>query len=285
MSMREARKLVKAMRSAAAPAPDSLSGMVLSRVGLADAWAEIDGPIGPLLVAWSSGGITAVERSGDPGTFEADYELRHGRPVVRVAAMPSTLLRQMRRRIEGRRTGGPAIDLGRRTQFEQAVLRKTMEIPYGEVRPYSWVAREIGRPKAVRAVGSALAGNPVPFVIPCHRVVRADGHIGQYGAGGPEAKREVLAHEGVDPGELERLAGSGVRYAGSDSTGVYCYPSCQHARRISLPHVVHFRSEREARDAGYRPCKVCRPLADAPFAVPGVVSAQVGGRGPAAPAP
>ncbi|MFO7532805.1 MAG: methylated-DNA--[protein]-cysteine S-methyltransferase [Candidatus Limnocylindrales bacterium] len=285
MSVRDARKMVEALRSSDAPAPDSLLGMVLSRVGLTDAWTEIDGPIGPLLVAWGAAGITAVERSTDAGIFEADYELWHGRPVRRVAAMPSTLLRQVRRRIEGRRTDGPAIDLDRRTPFEQAVLRKTMEIPYGEVRPYSWVAREIGRPKAVRAVGSALAGNPVPFVIPCHRVVRADGHIGQYGAGGPEAKREVLALEGVDPGELERLAVSGVRYAGSDSTGIYCYPSCQHARRISRKHVVHFRSELEARDAGYRPCKVCRPLETTPFADPSVVSARAGGRAPGAAVP
>jgi O-6-methylguanine DNA methyltransferase len=285
MSMRDARKMVQALRSTDVPAPGSLSGMVLSGVGLADAWTEIDGPIGPLLVAWSAAGVTAVESSADPGTFEADYALLHGRPVRRVTAMPSTLLRQVRRRIEGRRTDGPAIDLGRRTQFEQAVLRKTMEIPYGEVRPYSWVAREIGRPKAVRAVGSALAGNPVPFVIPCHRVVRADGHIGQYGAGGPEAKREVLALEGVDPGELERLAGRGVRYAGSDSTGIYCYPSCQHARRISRKHVVHFRSGREARDAGYRPCKVCRPLEVPPFAAPSVVIARAGARRPGAAAP
>ena len=104
----------------------------------------------------------------------------------------------------GERTAGPPIDLTGLTDFEQAVLRKTMEIPYGEVRPYSWVAREIDRPRAVRAVGTALAHNPVTFVIPCHRVVRADGHIGEYGAGGPEAKREVLGREGVDAAELER---------------------------------------------------------------------------------
>jgi len=103
-------------------------------------------------------------------------------------------------------------DLGGLTGFERSVLVKTMEIPYGEVRPYAWVAREIGRPRAVRAVGSALAENPIPFVIPCHRVVRTDGHIGEYGAGGPEAKRAVLATEGVDPDELESLASRGIRY-------------------------------------------------------------------------
>ena len=65
------------------------------------------------------------------------------------------------------------------------MLTKTLEIPSGEVRPYGWVAREIGRPKAVRAVGSALGRNPVPVLIPCHRVVRSDGHVGNYGLGVP----------------------------------------------------------------------------------------------------
>ena len=176
------------------------------------------------------------------------------------------MLAQIEKRFEGQRASGPEVDLDTLTEFEQAVLRKTMEIPYGEVRPYSWVAREIGRPKAVRAVGSALAGNPITFIIPCHRVVRADGHIGDYGAGGPVAKREVLRLEGIDTVELERMAGRGVRYTGSDSTSIYCYPSCRHARRTSARHEVRFRSAQEARDAGYRPCKVCRPLEGTPFA-------------------
>lgn len=259
--------MVKALRSSAAKAPAGLADAVLTEVGLVDRWTEIDGPIGPLYLAWSEvTGVTAVERSGDPDGFETGYELRHGRSARRVPGMPTLLRRQIEQRFEGRGTKGPQVDLGALTEFEQAVLRKTMEIPYGEVRPYSWVAREIGRPRAVRAVGSALAGNPIAFVIPCHRVVRADGRIGDYGAGGPEAKREVLEKEGLDTAELERLAGGGVRYTGSDTTSIYCYPSCRHARRTSAAHAVGFHSAREARDAGYRPCKVCRPLEGTPFA-------------------
>ena len=259
--------MVKALRSTEGEAPAQLADAVLAGVGLVDPWTQIDGPIGPLYVAWSeTTGITAAERAGDPDGFETEYELRHGRPAHRVSKMPDELLSQIHRRFEGERTKGPRVDLDMLTEFEQAVLRKTMEIPYGEVRPYSWVAREIGRPKAVRAVGSALAGNPITFVIPCHRVVRADGHIGNYGAGGPAAKREVLQVEGIDVDELERTAGAGVRYTGSDSTSIYCYPSCRHARRTSARHEVRFHSAEEARDAGYRPCKVCRPLEGTPFA-------------------
>ena len=259
--------MVKALRATSQEAPAGLAEAVLAGVGLVDAWTEIDGPIGPLYVAWSeTTGITAAERAGDPDGFEAEYQLRHGRAVRRVPQMPKALHAAIEQRFKGRRGKGPRVDLDTLTEFEQAVLRKTMEIPYGEVRPYSWVAREIGRPRAVRAVGSALAGNPITYVIPCHRVVRADGHIGSYGAGGPEAKREVLELEGIDVAELERTAGAGVRYMGSDSTNIYCYPSCRHARRTTAAHEVRFHSAQEARDAGYRPCKVCKPLEGTPFA-------------------
>ncbi len=225
--------MVRALRETAAAAPAGLADAVMGEVGLVDSWTEVEGPIGPLFVAWGASGITAAERAGDPLGFETEYELRHGRPVRRAEAMPASMSAQIRARFEGQRTDRLEVDLGTLTEFEQAVLRKTLEIPYGEVRPYSWVAREIGRPRAVRAVGSALAGNPITFVIPCHRVVRADGHIGNYGAGGPEAKREVLELEGVDTVELERAATGGVRYTGSDTTNIYCYPSCRHARRTS----------------------------------------------------
>ena len=258
--------MLKALRAPTTQAPDRLSASVLSSLGMADAWTEIEGPIGRLFVAWATGGVTAVERAGDAVGFETEYQLRHGRAALRVPSMPAGLARQVEQRLRGARTSGPPVDLGGLTEFEQAVLRKTMEIPYGEVRPYGWVAREIDRPRAVRAVGTALANNPVPFVIPCHRVVRADGHIGEYGAGGPEAKREVLGVEGIDTGALERLAVSGVRYTGSDTTHIYCYPSCRHARRTMARHEVRFRNAEEARSAGYRPCRICRPLESTPFA-------------------
>ena len=96
--------------------------------------------------------------------------------------------------------------------------------------------------------------------------MRADGRIGEYGAGGPEAKREVLATEGVDASELERLADAGIRYLGSDTTRIFCYPSCGGAQRITSRHKVPFRSGEEAIAAGYRACYECRPLVSSPFA-------------------
>jgi O-6-methylguanine DNA methyltransferase len=266
MTMKEARSMLDGLRVARESAPPGLAADVLAAVGLVDSWTEIPGPISLLYVAWGSVGITAADRAGDPSGFELEYRARVGRPVRRVAKMPDRLVAQVERRMAGERTTGPPIDLTVLTEFEAAVLRKTMEIPYGEVRPYSWVAREIGRPLAVRAVGSALAHNPVTFVIPCHRVVRADGRIGEYGAGGPEAKREVLSVEGIDTIKMEQVAGRGVRFSGSDSTNIYCYPSCRHARRTMEKHNVDFRSANDALAAGYRPCRVCRPLETAVFA-------------------
>ena len=72
-------------------------------------------------------------------------------------------------------------------------------IPRGQVRPYQWLAQEAGKPGAARAVGSTMANNPVPLIVPCHRVVRADGSIGQYSLGGVENKRLLLAVEGWNP--------------------------------------------------------------------------------------
>ncbi len=131
--------------------------------------------------------------------------------------------------------------------------------PRGEVRPYGWIAAEIGRPKAVRAVGTALAHNPVPLVVPCHRVVRSDGFIGQYSMGGPDAKRRILAAEGLDIRALEADAAAGRRWTGSDTTHIVCHPTCRDARRTTDRHRVHFPTLAAAAAAGYRPCKHCRP--------------------------
>lgn len=225
-----------------------------------DRWAEFQGPIGPLYVAWGPAGVTLVERAGDAAGFELDATLRTGRPVTRVERLPDRLASQISRQLRGEFQRELPLDLRGLTWFAGATLRKTMEIPWGEVRAYSWVAREIGRPLAVRAVGTALGHNPLPFVVPCHRVVRADGHIGQYGAGGPAAKRAMLATEDVDADELDALADAGVRYLGDAIGDVFCYPTCRRVRTVDPTLLVRFRSGEDALLAGYRTCTDCRPI-------------------------
>jgi len=247
------------------PAPSGLLPRVGERLGLVEGYVELEGPIGPLFVAFGPSGILLVDRADDAGAFEEEFRVTFGRPLRRLAAAPPRVLRAVDAYVWGRaaRRGPAPVDLGHLPDFERQVLIKTLEIPRGEVRPYAWVAAEIGRPRAVRAVGNALARNPIPFVIPCHRVVRSDGHIGQYGAGGPESKRAVLRAEGIDTDELERLPTAGVRFIGSDTTRIFCYPTCRNARRVTDRHRIALRSVDDARRAGHRPCKVCRPV-DAP---------------------
>jgi O-6-methylguanine DNA methyltransferase len=248
-----------ALRGLAARSPATLRAATLVAVGLADEYAELPSPLGPIFVAWNGRGISWVDRAADPEGFEARFAERVRRPLRRAEAVPAKLAGAVEARLAGDRRRRLPIDLRGRTEFEVAVLHKALEIPRGEVRPYGWIAAEIGRPNAVRAVGTALAHNPVPLVIPCHRVVRSDGSIGQYSLGGPAAKRTILAAEGLDPEALEAGARAGLRFVGSDTTHVVCLPTCHNAKRITPPHRIPFRSLAAAADAGYRACRACRP--------------------------
>ncbi|HEY8885599.1 MAG TPA: methylated-DNA--[protein]-cysteine S-methyltransferase [Chloroflexota bacterium] len=262
--MRQLAQDLRALGQVRAPA--SLLPAVLAEVGIADAYARLTTPIGPCYVAFNRYGVSAVMRADRDDEFERAFRARFGR-TARPAAEPPAMVHKLLAwqfgagEDEAEETGRPGqlrFDLRGLSEFEQAVLLKALEIPRGEVRPYSWIARQIGNPKAVRAVGTALGNNPIPLLIPCHRVVRSDGQIGNYGYG-PAAKRAALTAEGIEPEELESLARSGVRYFGSDTTRIFCFPTCRHARRVIEKHRKTFHSEAEALAIGYRPCKVCRP--------------------------
>jgi O-6-methylguanine DNA methyltransferase len=253
------RDLEDAMADLFTTAPPSLAPGVLAEIGLADRYAYLDSPIGSLAVAWNGLGVSSVGKTTGDEAFERSHQAFTGRRAIRSARLPDDLERAIRRRLAGDRRVHIDLDLRGHTDFERDVWQKALEIPRGEVRPYGWVAGEIGRPRAVRAVGTALGHNPVPLIVPCHRVVRSDGTIGQYSLGGPENKRTILAAEGLDPDRLEAEARAGIRLVGSDTTGVVCLPTCHHARRITPTHRVPFRSLTAAIDAGYRTCKVCRP--------------------------
>ena len=245
----------------AAPAPAHLADDVLVEVGLADRMGPVASPLGTLWVAWNGRGVSEVEQAADGAEAAARHEARTGRRTTLAEALPPSLADGIARRLAGERRVRIPLDLRGRSAFEVAVWTKALEIPRGEVRPYGWIAAEIGRPRAVRAVGTALGHNPVPLIVPCHRVVRTDGSIGQYSLGGPGNKRTILAAEGLDTTALEDAARRGIRLSGSTTTHIVCWPTCRHARRTRTEYQVAFRSLREARTAGYRACKVCRPTA------------------------
>lgn len=241
----------------AVTAPPTLLPSILTRVGLMDSYFPIETAIGSVFVAYNAHGVSAVMPAEDQVTFAQAFQERFGRTVSLATEPPASLQRAVMNELQGKRHD-LRFDLRGLSEFEHAVLRKALEIPRGEVRPYAWVAREIGRPLAVRAVGSALSHNPVPLLIPCHRVVQSSGKVGQY-ALGLERKRILLETEGLNPVELELQARQGVRYVGSETTKIYCFPTCRNARRIASRRRRPFHSGEEAVAAGFRPCKVCRP--------------------------
>jgi O-6-methylguanine DNA methyltransferase len=243
-------------RLADVKAPAGFAERVLAAAGVADSYAVFATVLGPVYVAWNRLGVSAAMRANSVAEFETWFGRDVGRQLVRVDP-PADLAAKIQDQLDGKRR--MRFDLRGLTPFSQAVLRKTLEIPRGQVRPYGWVAREIGHPAAVRAVGSALANNPIPYFIPCHRVVRSDGVIGNYGGGGPEAKKNILSLEGVQLARLQRLAQSGYRYEGVKSTKIFCFPTCYHGRHAREENFVFFHDAAEARGAGYRPCKDCRP--------------------------
>ena len=118
--------------------------------------------------------------------------------------MPAGIADAVRAHVEGEREFPiAAVDLTGVSAFQRRVLAAAA-IPYGEVRTYRQIAAAAHAPGAARAVGTALARNPVPVLSPCHRVVRADGRLGEYTGGGPATKRRLLRHEGVELGSEPR---------------------------------------------------------------------------------
>jgi methylated-DNA-[protein]-cysteine S-methyltransferase len=212
-----------------------------------------------LWVAFSPNGLRLVLR-GSYDDFSSAYTKRYGR-CLKSGTLPDALRKQVVSALEGAGVDKPRVDWSADlTPLERDVLGLLTQIPRGEVRTYEWVARKVGRPRAVRAVGNILARNAVPLVVPCHRVVPTAGGVGNYAFGSP-MKRELLRREGVDVDALDTLAKGGVRYIGSRTTKIVCFPTCRDARRIREENRVSFRGAVQAKEKGFRPCLHCQPFA------------------------
>lgn len=154
-------------------------------------------PVGLLLVGATERGLCAV-RFGD-SEKKLERALRQEYPAAHIQRDEVCLrawVKAMGEYFRGRQLD-PKLPLDvQATAFQQRVWQELKKIPYGQTRSYGEIAREIGRPKAARAVARACATNPVPIVIPCHRVIRGDGSLGGYG-GGLARKRALLLREGA----------------------------------------------------------------------------------------
>lgn len=156
-------------------------------------------PVGTVYVAVGNKGLTALNFGVEEVEFQRSLERRGHKRVIRSAEETAEARLQVRQYLEGRRNRfSIPVDLTDLTEFQKQVLMEAARIPRGQVATYSAIARSLGRPKSSRAVGRALGSNPVPLVIPCHRVVGADGSLRGYSAGGGiKSKAFLLKLEGV----------------------------------------------------------------------------------------
>ncbi len=159
----------------------------------------MDSPIGSLLLAATPAGLISVGFSGQEDDLLGELAARVSPRVLRSPRRVDPARRELDAYFEGRlRRFSIPLDWTLVGPFGRLVLRRTARIPYGGVLSYSQVARAIGTPRAARAVGNALGANPIPVIVPCHRVVRTGGALGGYG-GGLDRKSYLLTLEGALP--------------------------------------------------------------------------------------
>lgn len=172
-------------------------GLAAEAEGLLDvAYTTIDSPVGTLLLAATTKGLARVAYDVEDHDRVLETLARRISPrVLRAPRRLDAAARELDEYFGGqRRVFDLPLDLSLSKGFRQLVQRHLPEIGYGQTRTYGQVAELVGNPRAVRAVGTACATNPLPVVVPCHRVLRADGTPGGY-VGGPDAKKALLRLE------------------------------------------------------------------------------------------
>jgi methylated-DNA-[protein]-cysteine S-methyltransferase len=182
----------------------ALAGRTATRAaeeGVAEAaYATVDSPLGRLVAVATARGLVRLAYEPDDGGLDAvldDVAARLSPAIVEAPARLDAVRRELDEYFEGRRRDfGLALDWGLvRTPFTVGVLRATAAIAFGATSTYRDVAAAAGSPAAFRAAGNALGSNPLPIVVPCHRVLASGGKLGGY-TGGLERKRRLLAIEG-----------------------------------------------------------------------------------------
>ncbi len=164
-------------------------------------YSEVDTEIGRLCIACGARGITVIcTVAARKKEFGDRYAKRFG-VAPEQGQIPESFRRAVIQAAAGRDYDPVAVDLSGLSAFQLKVLKTLQQVPRGQVRTYSWLAQRVGRPAAARAVGNTMARNPIPLLIPCHRIVPASGGVGNYGLGIPR-KRELLQREGVHLDQL-----------------------------------------------------------------------------------
>jgi methylated-DNA-[protein]-cysteine S-methyltransferase len=225
----------------------------LARIGV------IDSPVGRLLVAESARGLLAVQFLDIPEAPDALAALREGFDLVEDAGVAARIAGEIERYLNGDMHAlDRPVDLSLvRTDFQRrALMRLRRAVPPGSVITYQALAAAVGAPSGQRAIGNTMATNPVPLYVPCHRVIRSDGTIGNYG-GGVARKIKLLRAEGFSVARDHRLPAGSVM--GHLVTHIFCRPQCHAAMRADRAKSVIFANSGRARSAGLRACKLCHP--------------------------
>ena len=161
-------------------------------------YAAYKSPLGMIYAAMERGAITDIVIRPELDVFLEKLRLKHGKTVVEDKRVFSGLFKLFERYFVGEAVGFDVAIAPSGTSFELDVWTALRTIPRGVAISYGQLAAKIGRPKAMRAVGTACGANPLPVIVPCHRVVKADGRIGGYsGGGGVDFKRSLLLLEGI----------------------------------------------------------------------------------------
>jgi O-6-methylguanine DNA methyltransferase len=217
-------------------------------------------PLGPILLARTELGMSMVEYL-DRDDAGASRWLRDAGLDARPATTElEPFHRELLDFLAGRRTHLDwPLDLRlARSDFERAVLRATAAVPYGAVSSYTGIAGDIGKPEAVRAVAQALRHNPVPIVVPCHRIVGVRGDLVGYAGNRTGLKERLLGLEGV-PTHAARVARTAMYHYDPNPDHQYCLPSCGDIARRPLGQVRLFSRRELAEATGLSPCVDCRP--------------------------
>jgi len=221
--------------------------------------AVIESSIGRLLAAQSPRGLVALRFMDSNDTASVLTAVRRRFDVVEDDVVASEIGGEIERLMQGD-TGAVsarAVDLSLvESNFQRRALARLRRVPAGSVISYQGLAAAIGVPSGQRAIGNTVASNPVPIYVPCHRVIRSDGSLGNYG-GGPERKLKLLRAEGFSV-DLQRRVPPDAVY-GHWVSHIFCRPTCSAVRRAERRQWLIFTNPERAQQFGMRACKLCHP--------------------------
>jgi len=218
-------------------------------------------PLGRILIARSELGVSMVRYIDSDASARSHIARLAGDEVVEDAAAIEPVYRELLDYLNARgtRLSWPLDLRWAKTEFQRRVLAVTTELPYGAVASYGGIAKRIGAPGSVRAVAQALRHNPLPIVIPCHRVIGSTGDLTGYAGTRIGLKEQLLTLEGVPvSGDAHRIDRNNM-YVWIAPDKEYCVPSCGALSEMPLAQLTLFGSRRHAEAMGLSPCTSCRP--------------------------